>query len=164
MDSGTERWWGLGGSLGGSFSCVELPTNTCPHPFPIVLPRAPHTPAESKSGLSLRSATTRLSEAPWSGRGERTARFPAPALPVARDLHVAGLRLPLPSRPSITAFRSPQPEQSRLCPLGRGTLLTPPGRCGPPDSCWLLGASASGEAKIDKRPRRLPTRTPSQSL
>nr|XP_058932404.1 armadillo repeat-containing protein 12 isoform X3 [Kogia breviceps] len=84
----------------------------------------------------LRSATTRLSEAPWSGRGERTARFPAPALPVARDLHVASLRLPLPSRPSITAFRSPQPEQSRLCPLGRGTLLTPPGRCGPPDSCW----------------------------
>lgn len=51
------------------------------------------------------------------------APTPTPLQP-CRDLHVAGLRIPLPSRSSIKASHNPQPEQSQLCAPGRGILLT----------------------------------------
>lgn len=81
----------------------------------------------------------RLSEAPSNGRGELTAgpSAPRPCLPLAQALHVATWRISLPSRPSFKVSHSPQSEQSRLWPPGRGTLLTPPGRCGRPYSCWM---------------------------
>ncbi|XP_057349853.1 uncharacterized protein LOC130681248 [Manis pentadactyla] len=64
----------------------------------------------------------------WGGSGERTASSSAPPTPTPpqprRDLHVAGLRIPLPSRPCIEASHNPQPQQSQLCAPGRGILLT----------------------------------------
>lgn len=65
------------------------------------------------------------------GRGEAGAR-PAPGLPplpAARDLHVARLRIPLPSRPCVSRVSRPPAQRSRLGPPGRGALL-PSGRCG----------------------------------
>lgn len=60
-----------------------------------------------------------------------------PCLPLARDLHVAGWRIPLPSRPFTKASNSPQPEQSGLYPLRRCILFTRPGRCGGAYGCWI---------------------------
>lgn len=61
------------------------------------------------------------------GRGELAAGSGSASRPacrsLARDLHVAGWRIPPASRPSITEAHQPQPERSRRCLPGRGTLL-----------------------------------------
>lgn len=51
---------------------------------------------------------------------------PCLPLPAARDLYVAPVSIPLPSRPCVPASIAPQPELSSLGPSGRGALLLPP--------------------------------------
>ncbi|XDC65387.1 hypothetical protein R6Z07M_016569 [Ovis aries] len=61
----------------------------------------------SAEGWPAVSDDSALSEAPSSGRSELTACSRLLPLPIALDLHVAGSRSPLSSRPRIPAFRCP---------------------------------------------------------
>nr|XP_059877296.1 uncharacterized protein LOC132431562 [Delphinus delphis]XP_059877297.1 uncharacterized protein LOC132431562 [Delphinus delphis] len=86
---------------------MELPTNTCPHPFPTVLPRAPHTPGDPSRGSGGR----------WSG-------LVAPR-PVTGQGRVSEARprgcAPAPGRPGCSRLARPQRALAGLRRRRRGS-------------------------------------------